>query len=243
MNNRLSQQVGAWSGIVVIGIWLVALWPLTHYLPPPSPALSTTEVANLYANNSVGIRIASILALFAISFTTLFYGAISAQMRKMEGPVPVWTYVQMLNGLLSLVGFVTLAILWAAAAYRPGRSPEIVQAFHDESFLLYAMVAPPACLQLLAIGFAVLGDVNSTPLYPRWVAFLTIWTGMLFLPGVLACMFTTGPFAWDGLFSFWVPLIAFGNWIVVMCWAMLKAAGRASYPGAIYAATAATATR
>src|SRR6266403_3018708 len=226
MNNRLSQQLGAWSAIIAIGIWLVALWPLAHYLPPPSPALSAADVANLYASNSVGIRVASILALFAISFTAMFYAAISAQMRQIEGAVPVWTYVQMLNGLLSLVGFVTLAILWAGAAYRPGRPPEIIQAFQDESFLLYAMVAPPACLQLLAIGFAVFGDVNPTPLYPRWVAFLTIWTGILFLPGILACMFTAGPFAWDGLFSFWIPLISFGNWMAVMCWAMLRAAKR-----------------
>ena len=234
MKNQFPQKLGAWSGIIAIGIWLVALWPLTHYLPPPSPALPTSEVAILYASNSVGIRLASILALFAISFTTLFYGTISAQMRQMEGTVPVWTYVQMLNGLLSLVGFVTLAILWATAAYRPGRSPEIVQAFHDESFLLYAMVAPPACLQLVAIGCAVFGDVNPIPLYPRWVAYFTIWTGILFLPGVFACMFTTGPFAWNGILSFWIPLIAFGLWLMVMCWAMLQAVKSETHQSAIY---------
>jgi hypothetical protein len=224
---------------MLIVTWTIVLWPLTHYLPPPSPAWTTADVANLYATNSIGIRVGSILALFAISFTTVFYGVISAQMRQMEGRVPVWTYVQMLNGLLSLVGFVTLAICWAEAAYRPGRSPEIIQTLHDESFLLYAMVAPPAAIQLFAVGCAIFADVNQASIYPRWVAYLSLWTGILFLPGVLSCMFMTGPFAWDGVFSFWIPLISFGGWVLAVSWAMFKAAGREYQEGTGYTRSAA----
>jgi hypothetical protein len=67
MNNRVSQQIGAWSGVMLIVTWTIVLWPLTHYLPPPSPEWTTADVANLYATNSIGIRLGSILALFAIS--------------------------------------------------------------------------------------------------------------------------------------------------------------------------------
>jgi hypothetical protein len=225
-SNENVQRFGAWAGPISLGIWIIVLWPLTHYIPPPAPTLTTPEVVALYAGHSSAIRIASMLILMAITFTTLFYAAISAQIRRMEGDVPIWTYAQMLNGLLSLVGFVTIAILWAASAYRPGRSPEIIQAFHDESWLLYSMVAPPAFMQCIAVGFAVLGDKTPIAIFPRWLAYLSIWTGILFLPGVLACMFKTGPFAWDGLFAFWIPLSVFGLWVCVMCWAMLKAADR-----------------
>src|ERR1700675_4145527 len=126
-NNAGVQRFGAWAGPISLGVWIIALWPLTHYIPPPSPTLSTPDVVALYTNNATGIRVASMLMLMAISFTTVFYAAISAQIRRMEGAVPIWTYAQMLNGLLSLVGFVTIAILWAAAAYRPERSPELIQ--------------------------------------------------------------------------------------------------------------------
>ena len=156
-SNENVQRFGAWAGPISLGIWIIVLWPLTHYIPPPAPTLTTPEVVALYAGNSIAIRIASMLILMAITFTTVFYAAISAQIRRMEGDAPVWTYAQMLNGLLSLVGFVTIAILWTASAYQPRRS---------------------------------------------WLAYLSISTGILFLPGVLACMFKTGPFAWDGLFAY-----------------------------------------
>ena len=228
-SSRNAQLLGAWSGLVAMAVWLVLLWPLTHFIPPPAPSLPTSEVAALYTQNSIGIRLAAILMLLAISLTTVFYGALSAHMRKME-EIPIWSNAQMLNGLLSLVGIVSMAVLWSAAAFRPERSPEIVQAMHDQSWLLYAMVAPPAFMQCVAIGMAILGDINARPIFPRWVAFLSIWTGVLFLPGSLACLFQTGPFAWNGLFSFWLPLSAFGFWTGVLCWAMIRAANQEPRP-------------
>jgi hypothetical protein len=38
----------------------------------------------------------------------------------------------------------------------------------------------------------------------------------------------TGPFAWNGLFVFWIPLSIFCAWIIVASTLMLKAIGRQS---------------
>jgi hypothetical protein len=84
------------------------------------------------------------------------------------------------------------------------------------------MPAPPALLQLAAIGFAILGDTSPKPVFPRWIAYLNFWVAILFQPGALVPLFKHGPFAWDGLLAFWMPLGVLGIWVVVMFVALLR---------------------
>ena len=46
---------------------------------------------------------------------------------------------------------------------------------------------------------------------------------LLFFPGGLLLFFKTGPFAYHGLFVFWVPMIAFGLWILILSWGARRA--------------------
>ncbi len=60
----------------------------------------------------------------------------------------------------------------------------------------------------------------------RWVGYFNIWAGLLQIPGAMMPFFKTGPFAWDGLFAFWMPLVVFSLWIYVDTWAVLRAIRR-----------------
>ena len=51
---------------------------------------------------------------------------------------------------------------------------------------------------------------------PRGAGYLNVWTVLLFLPGPMCVFFKTGPFAWDGLFAWWIPFVVFMAWMVIM---------------------------
>jgi hypothetical protein len=43
-------------------------------------------------------------------------------------------------------------------------------------------------------------------------------TFILFLPDQMLFFFKTGPFAWNGLFAFWVPLTVFCGWFILLAY-------------------------
>ena len=223
MTNR-ARVFGAVSGPIGLTLFLLAMWPASHFLPPPAPGLTPAEVVNVYQSHATGIQIAAILQMFSIALLAAFYGGISSQMRRMEGNDRTWTYVQLGAGSMSLAPFLLCGLLWGAAALRPDRAPEITQVINDFAFLFLVAPAPPASVQFIAIGCAILGDKNPQPVFPRWFAFATFWMAILILPGTVVVMFLQGPFAWNGILGFWVPAIAFGLWANIMGPMMIKAA-------------------
>jgi hypothetical protein len=46
---------------------------------------------------------------------------------------------------------------------------------------------------------------------------------VLFTPGTIAVFFKDGPFAWNGLFTWYLPLTVFAIWMIAMSALMLKA--------------------
>ena len=73
-------------------------------------------------------------------------------------------------------------------------------------------------------GIIILLDKRDAPILPRWVGYVSIWVGLLSLPGVLIPFFKSGPFAWNGILAFWLPAILFGIMLNILTWAMLRAA-------------------
>jgi hypothetical protein len=49
---------------------------------------------------------------------------------------------------------------------------------------------------------------------------------LAFAGGALSICFTTGPFAWNGLVAYWIPVFAFGFWILGMSILLLRAVAR-----------------
>jgi hypothetical protein len=79
-------------------------------------------------------------------------------------------------------------------------------------------------VQMLAVAFAVLtAGPMQAKVFPRWVGYFSIWCALLLLPGSLIPFFKSGPFAWQGIFEFWLAGVVFFGWIAVMTVAMFGA--------------------
>ncbi|MCK9504103.1 MAG: hypothetical protein M0Q95_07960 [Porticoccaceae bacterium] len=221
--NKSAQYFCLWSAAAMGVFVIIGWWLLAHFVPPPSPGWTAGEIAEFYVSNLTGIRTGMIFMLVGAGFFIPFIALISSQMRRMEHTPPVLAYTQLLGGSMSVMIILIPIMLWTTAAFRPERNPEITQMLNDAAWLITAMTFSPGIIQNLSIGLAVLWDRSAKRIFPRWVAYVNFWMALGFLPAGLMTYFKTGPFAWNGLLAFWLPLVAFTIWFNVMFIALMRA--------------------
>jgi hypothetical protein len=125
--------------------------------------------------------------------------------------------------LLSLE-FITPTGIWMATAFRSeDRAADITRALNDVGWILFVLVIWSVWVQMLAIAAAVLMDNRPDPVLPRWVGWLSLWVSLIIVPAGLVLFFKTGPWAWNGLIGFWVPLSALVIWMLGMTWTVHQA--------------------
>lgn len=231
-DSRIAAERGCLStGIVLAVVTITALWPLAHFVPPPSPSQSAEFFADYYRTNTMGIRFAALLLMLGGCLYAPFFGALAAQVRRMEGGQSgVWTYTLLLSTAVASATFFLSGMFFGLASFRPERSVEIQSVLNDLAWFELVIPAIPATVQAFALGLAILSAPDSARAQPRWLGYANLWFGMLFLPGCAIMLFKTGPFAWSGLFAFWIPGIFFVLWLGLMTWAGWRGAAQLRSP-------------
>jgi hypothetical protein len=226
MDERTSlnyEMFAAWCGPLFVLIFVVSFGFLGHNLPGPiSPASTAAEIGAYYVQNISDLRLGWVVSLVFISLYLPWSAQISEHMRHIEKHSRVLTYTQLITGALTVFVVSFGMLCWAVATFRPERDPGIIQAFHDigwESLELQYMITT---VQMVAMAVVGLADKRATPLFPRWVCYLSIWCGLTFVPASLTLYFKTGPFAWNGLLGFYVPYAAWLVWCFVASFCMIK---------------------
>lgn len=214
----------AWAGQAAMAFMFGAMLLTWHILPPPSPSLPLEQWAAHFSGNASGVFIGAMLMMFGASLFMVFFGGLFACLRKMEGNSAPLTY-----GMIMIVPFgffplFAMAVFLVEAAFRPGMNPEIVGMLADLSIFMLVIPGLVGLVQYGITGLVILRDINPEPIFPRWVGYGSIWVGVLSLPGAIIPFFKTGPFAWNGIITFWLPAILFGIMITMFTWAMIRAA-------------------
>ena len=75
----------AWSGIVFVLLFMLGFWPLANFLPPPLPSASATEIAAMYQQHAVQIRLGLVLMVIAWALIIPFVAVISIQLNRIQG--------------------------------------------------------------------------------------------------------------------------------------------------------------
>lgn len=218
-----AQLVGVWCGLAFVFLFFFACWPMAEFLPPPSPLLSGEELLAKYADNIFMIRASMPVGMIAGVLVIPFSTTMALQLARMEGRVPFWAITCFGAGAANAVAFYLPFFIFATAYYRLDRSPELIQLMSDLAWIEFVTVWPPVVMQMLCVAFVGLSYQGPLQIVPRWLAYLSLWMALGIAPAGLVQFFKTGPFAWNGLISFWLPAFCFAMYFLVLVWAMRRA--------------------
>jgi hypothetical protein len=203
------QRICAVGGIVCPVLFFLAL-VVGGLLPPLMPGASAADVAGHYQQHANGIRLGAGLMLISSMFYASYTALISAQMQRIPNVHQTVINTQLAAGAFACLTFLVPAMLFAVTAFRPDRAVDSTLLLNDMTWIFLVMPWPPFMVQNFAFAFAILTDTRGVPLFPRWLGYLNIWAPITFTPGVILPFFKSGPFAWNGIFVFWLPAIVFG---------------------------------
>jgi hypothetical protein len=220
------QKFCAWGGWFFVLCFGPGLF-LASFVPPPAPTLTPEQVAAFYTEHATGIRAGMILGLLGLTGWITLVGAISAQMRRMRLSSSLPHGLQLGAGMIGVLTVMLPIMIFATIAFRPERDPAVTQGLNDLGWLIIIPAFPTFLAQFLGLALGILQDRSAEPVYPRWVAYFNMWVGLGFMPGAFSYFFRTGPFAWSGLFAFWVAASAFFIWLLVMPYVTVQAVNRA----------------
>lgn len=213
--NRTIHKLCAYSGIGVLVGMTIGFVLLAGFVPTPSPSMTATETAEFILGKRTRIRWGLIVCLFAEALLVPLTISMVTHMRRIEGRFPALTMIQL--GLSGVGAFELLYVIffWQAAAFRVDRAPELIQLLNDMAWLPMVGFASTAVLQVSCFGIAILMDRRERPILPRWLGYFNLWVAVMFLPGAFIVFFHTGPLAWNGIIAWYLPLAAFGAWLVL----------------------------
>lgn len=223
--NTLDQKICAWGGPFCAATFGAGLF-IAGFVPPPAPELSAEAIAELFRANAMAIRIGMILSLVGIVGYAALVCVIAAQMRRMDTVTRLPADMQLGAGAIGVLTVMFPIMLLAITAFRPERDPALTQLLNDMAWLLIIPAFPTFIAQFGAIAIGAFTDRRADPVFPRWAGYLNLWIALLFCPGAFAYIFRSGPFAWNGLLSFWVAAGAFFVWLVAMTPLTLSAINR-----------------
>ncbi len=222
-----TMRAAMWSGVLFVVFLIVAQGLLMQFVPGPSPDLSAQEVADRFIERKTEIRIGSVIQIIVWTFWATWASGIIILLRRMERGYPVITYSAIaLNGA-SVCIIVLIPMTWAVAAFRPESiDPQLTRAMNDWVWFLWLYTWPPFAVFMALIGVAIMRNRSEFEYYPRWVAYYNFWSAIFIFPAALIAFFKTGPFAWDGIFAFWLPVIVLFGWMLVMSFVTMQSINR-----------------
>ncbi|MCW2784738.1 MAG: hypothetical protein JWP74_1255 [Marmoricola sp.] len=217
------EKIGAWSGVGLLALFFVFFWLIADLVPPLDPSASSEQIAAIYRHHHDRLTVGLALMVLFAPIVCGFVAALARQVRRIEGYWGVMSLTQLLAGVIIPIGFIFPTVVALAAAYRPDADPDVTRALNDVFWLMFVGVVGTLVLQALILVVATFIDSSETPVFPRWFGYLNAWYAILATPGCAIYLFHSGPLAWNGVFAFWIPLVAFSAWIGATTYVLLKA--------------------
>ena len=214
--NTTAQRISLWITPFFGGVLLIAVLAFPGFWPPMSPQLTADQVAEFYRQNSTMIRFSMITLNLCAIMLVPFFMVIVVQMKRMATPTTVLAYSYLAAVSTGATMFAIADIFWLVAAFRPDRDPQLTMLLNDFAWFIFVAPVGFVVVANLILALAVWLDSRPEPVFARWVVWVNLLAAAAMTPAVGSVIVPSGPFAWDGVVSFWLRWGAFVVYLVLM---------------------------
>jgi hypothetical protein len=216
--SKRSQQALLWWGIGFTALYVLSVAVFIGVVPPQPPNWSAERVAEYYSDHQGRILLGAVLASFSGAFMVPLGVVAAFQSARLEPGRPVWSVFMAVGGTFTSIFLVIPTVCFGVAAYRPDRDPDVTALMHDAAYLALFSTVQFYIFFGVSIAIACLrGEDAADSPFPRIFGYFTIWCTFMFEIGGVCFLAKHGPFAWNGLFIFWIPFFFFFTWLTMLC--------------------------
>ena len=225
--NITSQKIGLWCTLVFAALTAVGWLGIAHFYAPV-PADAGLDATKLWFTETHRWQTIIGCTIFYIAAGLLTPGSIqfSIMLAKIEGRWPLWSITTGVCGVfISLIIFLNCCG-WLVAAYRTETGADVVQSWYDWSWFAFLLGWIYLAIEMISTAVVELMDKREVPMIPRWFTWLTLAGAATLLTAAGPAFFKSGPFAYHGLFGFYLPMFVWGGYLVGTTLFMLKELNR-----------------
>jgi uncharacterized membrane protein (DUF441 family) len=194
----------------------VIFFALARVMPPPRPDVTTDQMVHFFHVHALTIKIGFGILVLIVGGAGIANGIVAYHMKRMTvGSVMAYAYLGAMS-VGALPGCLLVAFCFLTAVYRPGRDPQLLALLYDLGLLSYV-----GSLGCFAFAVAILHDKNE--IFPKWLAYVSIWQIVTEIMAVPVFVSKAGPFAWNGSIAFWMGVVVFGFWLSCVIVFLMKA--------------------
>ena len=210
-------RLSAWSGAVYATLGLAFWAVVAGFLPAPHESLDAAGIKAFFLADETRIRVGMVGYMFIATLYLPWSVVIAKLMQRIEGPYGLLNRIEFFGGIATVFTTLFSGVMWLTASFRTGeRSPQDIQLLSDAGWFIFDMTFVVTLIQMVALGTAIISDRRATPYFPKWLGWFCYLMAFTFVPLVVMPFLKTGPFAWDGLFNYWIALGAFFAFIYTM---------------------------
>jgi uncharacterized membrane protein (DUF441 family) len=199
----------------------VIFFALAKVMPPPRPDITTDQIVHFFHAHATTIQIGFGILVLIIGGAGVANGIVGYHMKRMTvGSVMAYGYIGAM-AVGALPGCLLVAVCFLVAAFRPDRDPQLQVLLYDLGLLSY--VGSLGCFSTAYFAFAVAILYDRNQIFPKWLAYVSIWQIVTEILAAPVFIFRSGPFAWNGSIAFWMGVVVFGFWLVCVIVFLKKA--------------------
>lgn len=196
-----------WAMFCFYQLFGVVFALMTRVMPPPKPWWGQARIVQWFSDNHDGLLWGFGICFLISGLVASCNALIGYSMRRMSvSRAFPYAYIAIYS-LSTLPGMLLAAILLTAGAMRPDRDPAILSWIYDAAFMTFVGTMGVFLVGTAIWMLAILLDRNRV--FPLWFGYLNICNLLTEVVVAPVWIFREGPFAWNGVITFWVDTLVF----------------------------------